>query len=201
MSEDNNILNQNDIDSLLAAEDKEVEGGSAPATEPVTEVESPAVDAEQDMDEAIPETEAEEQAVEDELEALSAEVPAETESEAVEDTYEKEESDAIIASTPPAENFAAGNTGTGTYHRDIDFIMDIPLQLRVEVGRTKVSIASLLSYGPGAVVELEKLAGEPLDIFVNDKLVARGEAIVVNDKFGVRLTDVVSKSERIENLS
>ncbi|MCB9478846.1 MAG: flagellar motor switch protein FliN [Deltaproteobacteria bacterium] len=84
--------------------------------------------------------------------------------------------------------------------RDMEFLKDIPLVVSVEVGRTKQTIGELLSLGSGSIVELEKLAGEPLEIFVNQKLVARGEAVIVNEKFGVRLTDVVSHSERLENL-
>jgi flagellar motor switch protein FliN len=84
--------------------------------------------------------------------------------------------------------------------RDLEFLMDIPLRVSVEVGRTKVTIQDLLSLGPGSIVELDKLAGEPLDVFINQKLVARGEAVIINEKFGVRLTDVVSRVERIENL-
>ena len=84
--------------------------------------------------------------------------------------------------------------------REMDFILDIPLQLTVEVGRSTIEIGELLQLGPGSIVELDKLAGEPLEIFANDKLVARGEAVIVNEKFGIRLTDVVSKHDRIENL-
>jgi flagellar motor switch protein FliN/FliY len=90
---------------------------------------------------------------------------------------------------------AAGNAP-----RDLEFILDIPLQLTVEVGRTAIEIGELLQLGPGSIVELDKLAGEPLEVYANDKLVARGEAVIVNEKFGIRLTDIVSKSERIETL-
>lgn len=84
--------------------------------------------------------------------------------------------------------------------RDLEFLMDIPLRVSVEVGRTRVTIQDLLSLGPGSIVELDKLAGEPLDVYINQKLVARGEAVIINEKFGVRLTDVVSRVERIANL-
>ncbi len=83
---------------------------------------------------------------------------------------------------------------------NINFILDIPLQLSVELGRTRMIINDLLQLGQGSVVELEKLAGEPLDILVNNKLVARGEVVVVNEKFGIRLTDIISPIERIEKL-
>lgn len=84
--------------------------------------------------------------------------------------------------------------------KNLQFILDIPLQLTVELGRTKILVKDVLQLNQGAVVELSKLAGEPLDIFVNSKLVARGEAVVVNDKFGVRLTDIVSPNERVEKV-
>jgi len=82
----------------------------------------------------------------------------------------------------------------------LKFILDIPLQLTVELGRTSLLVKELLQLNQGAVVELSKLAGEPLDVFVNSKLVARGEAVVVNEKFGVRLVDVVSPNERVEKV-
>jgi flagellar motor switch protein FliN len=84
--------------------------------------------------------------------------------------------------------------------RDLDFILDIPLEVSVELGRTKMLINDLLQLGQGSVIELSKLAGEPLEILVNRKLVARGEVVVVNEKFGVRLTDVISPMERIRQL-
>lgn len=84
--------------------------------------------------------------------------------------------------------------------KNLDFIMDIPLQLTVELGRTKLLVRDVLQLNQGSVVELTKLAGEPLDIFVNSKLVARGEAVVVNDKFGIRLLDIVSPNERVDKV-
>ncbi|GAB6060762.1 flagellar motor switch protein FliN [Desulfonatronum parangueonense] len=85
--------------------------------------------------------------------------------------------------------------------RDLDFILDIPLDVSAELGRTKLLINELLQLGQGSVVELNKLAGEPLEIFVNGKLVARGEAVVINEKFGVRLTDIISPIERVKQLA
>jgi len=82
----------------------------------------------------------------------------------------------------------------------LKFILDIPLQLTVELGRTSLLVKDVLQLNQGAVVELSKLAGEPLDVFINSKLVARGEAVVVNEKFGVRLVDVVSPNERVEKV-
>lgn len=83
---------------------------------------------------------------------------------------------------------------------DLDFILDIPLQIRVEVGRTKMMIQELLQLGKGSVVELNKLVGEPFEVLVNEKLVARGEVVVVNDHFGIRLTDIISPNERVKTL-
>ncbi len=84
--------------------------------------------------------------------------------------------------------------------RDLDFILDLPLEISVELGRTKLLINDLLQLGQGSVVELNKFAGEPLEILVNNKLIARGEAVVVNEKFGVRITDIISPLERVKQL-
>ena len=83
---------------------------------------------------------------------------------------------------------------------DLDVLMDIPVTLQLEIGRAKVSIRNLLSYTQGSVIEMDRLAGEPLDLLVNGTLIAHGEVVVINDKFGVRLTDVVSPQERIKKL-
>jgi len=83
----------------------------------------------------------------------------------------------------------------------LDFLLDVTLQITVEVGRARMTIQDLLQLGQGSVMELEKLAGEPLDIYVNGKQVARGEAVIVNEKFGVRLTDIISPDERVEGLA
>ena len=84
--------------------------------------------------------------------------------------------------------------------RELDFILDIPLDVSAELGRTRLLINELLQLGQGSVVELNKLAGEPLEVYVNGKLVARGEAVVINEKFGVRLTDINSPIERVKQL-
>lgn len=84
--------------------------------------------------------------------------------------------------------------------RKLELLLDVPLEVSVELGRSRLSIQNLLSLGPGSVIELDKVAGEPLDILVNGRLIARGEAVVVNDKFGVRLTDIVSRQERVARL-
>lgn len=85
--------------------------------------------------------------------------------------------------------------------RELDFILDIPLDVSAELGRTRLLINELLQLGQGSVIELNKLAGEPLEVYVNGKLVARGEAVVINEKFGVRLTDIISPIERVKQLA
>ena len=84
--------------------------------------------------------------------------------------------------------------------KDLDFILDIPLDVTVEMGRTRMLINDLLQMGQGSVIELNRLAGEPLDVLVNNKLVARGEVVVVSEKFGIRITDIVSPMERVKRL-
>ena len=98
------------------------------------------------------------------------------------------------------KDFSGGDMKSGT-HNDIDFILDIPVQLTVELGRTKIAIKNLLQLAQGSVVELDGLAGEPMDVLVNGCLIAQGEVVVVNDKFGIRLTDIISPSERIRKLN
>ena len=83
---------------------------------------------------------------------------------------------------------------------DLDMVMDIPVTISMEIGRTRISIRNLLQLSQGSVVELDRLAGEPMDVLVNDTLIAHGEVVVVNDKFGIRLTDVISAAERIKKL-
>lgn len=93
---------------------------------------------------------------------------------------------------------AGATSGSGN---DIDLIMDVPVQLTVELGRTRLTIKNLLQLGQGSVVELDGLAGEPMDIFVNGYLIAQGEVVVVEDKYGIRLTDIITPSERINRLN
>ncbi|MBX9818294.1 MAG: flagellar motor switch protein FliN [Burkholderiaceae bacterium] len=94
--------------------------------------------------------------------------------------------------------FSSGGEG---HANDINMVLDIPVQLSVELGRTKVPIKHILQLGQGSVVELDALAGEPMDVLVNGYLIAQGEVVVVNDKFGIRLTDVVTPSERLRRVS
>jgi flagellar motor switch protein FliN/FliY len=100
--------------------------------------------------------------------------------------------------TEAGQGRGASERGGGT--RDLDFILDIPLEISVELGRTRILVNDLLQLGQGSVVELTRLSDEPMDIYVNGKLFARGEVVVVNEKFGVRLTDVVSPVERVKRL-
>ena len=104
------------------------------------------------------------------------------------------------ASPAMFQEFSGAGIKTGT-HNDIDFILDIPVQLTVELGRTKIAIKNLLQLAQGSVVELDGLAGEPMDVLVNGCLIAQGEVVVVNDKFGIRLTDIITPSERIRKLN
>lgn len=98
--------------------------------------------------------------------------------------------------------FAPLTPGTeASVGRDISMILDIPVQLTVELGRTKISIKHILQLAQGSVVELDAMAGEPMDVLVNGYLIAQGEVVVVNEKFGVRLTDIVTPSERMRRLS
>jgi len=94
----------------------------------------------------------------------------------------------------------AGKSLKGNNKRNLDFLYDIPLNISVEVGRSKIKLKDLLKMGEGYVLELDKLAGEPLDLYVNSKLIAKGEAVMVGEKFGIRLTDVISTADRLENL-
>jgi len=100
-------------------------------------------------------------------------------------------------------NFGGGGGGGGNAAagNDINMILDIPVQLTVELGRTRIPIKNILQLAQGSVVELETLAGEPMDVLVNGYLIAQGEVVVVNDKFGIRLTDIVTPSERMRRLS
>ena len=100
----------------------------------------------------------------------------------------------------PAGNPKSGAMAASSPVQSLDFILDIPLKVTVELGRSKMSVRDILQLSQGSVVELSKLAGEPLEVLVNDKLIARGEVVVVNEKFGIRLTDIISPIERIEQL-
>ena len=102
--------------------------------------------------------------------------------------------------TPVFTEFSTKNKMKETQN-DIDFILDIPVQLTVELGRTKIAIKNLLQLAQGSVVELDGMAGEPMDVLVNGCLIAQGEVVVVNDKFGIRLTDIITPAERIKKIN
>jgi flagellar motor switch protein FliN/FliY len=108
--------------------------------------------------------------------------------------------ESVIAKSAKFQDFAS-KTETGDHPTDLDFILDIPVQLTVELGRTKIAIKNLLQLAQGSVVELEGLAGEPMDVLVNNCLIAQGEVVVVNDKFGIRLTDIITPAARIKKLN
>jgi flagellar motor switch protein FliN/FliY len=110
--------------------------------------------------------------------------------------------DIAAADALMASKTAAAATGSDAAEREVnlDVILDVPVTLSLEVGRTRLPIRSLLQLNQGSVVELERAAGEPLDVFVNGTLVAHGEVVVVNEKFGIRLVDVISPAERIRKL-
>ncbi len=126
----------------------------------------------------------EDEAAKEDLEAL----------EDIEDTDAGEDADEVL---DEAGKSAAPSGET----KSLDLILDIPLTVSVELGRSKMLINDLLQLGQGSVIELTKLVGEPLEVLVNQKLVARGEVVVVNEKFGVRLTDIVSPMERVQSLA
>lgn len=110
---------------------------------------------------------------------------------------------APAAGAQPAHIFPSfGETGSkASMMGELDMILDIPVQITVELGRTKITIKNLLQLAHGSVVELDAMAGEPMDVLVNGTLIAQGEVVVVNDKFGIRLTDIITPSERVRKLS
>ncbi|HEU4458606.1 MAG TPA: flagellar motor switch protein FliN [Methylibium sp.] len=132
----------------------------------------------------------------DEQDAMAAEWAAALEqqsSSSASEVMAPAEQPAAFANFTPTPGTGAGN--------DINMILDIPVQLTVELGRTRIPIKHILQLAQGSVVELDALAGEPMDVLVNGYLIAQGEVVVVNDKFGIRLTDIVTPSERMRRLS
>jgi len=135
-------------------------------------------------------------AASDEQDAMAAEwaaALAETKPETASEVQTDQVSPASFQNFQPTTASTAGN--------DINMILDIPVQLTVELGRTRIPIKHILQLAQGSVVELEAMAGEPMDVLVNGYLIAQGEVVVVNDKFGIRLTDIVTPSERMRRLS
>jgi flagellar motor switch protein FliN/FliY len=110
---------------------------------------------------------------------------------------------AVTQAAQPADIFPSfgGGAGNSGMMNELDMILDIPVQITVELGRTKITIKNLLQLAHGSVVELDAMAGEPMDVLVNGTLIAQGEVVVVNDKFGIRLTDIITPSERMRKLN
>ncbi|MBU1611159.1 MAG: flagellar motor switch protein FliN [Proteobacteria bacterium] len=182
MAEDQDKLAQEWADALLETDGDETEAPKAAAPEAAADT------GEASGDEALA----------DEWAAALAETEQE-------DLTQEKERGFLDTQMKPAQfadmsEIAKGPAPQGA-KRDLDFILDIPLEVSAELGRTKLLINELLQLGQGSVVELNKLAGEPLEIYVNGKLVARGEAVVINEKFGIRLTDIISPIERVKQLA
>ncbi len=114
---------------------------------------------------------------------------------------ENEESDENTQESEILEKTPEEMAEQGQGEMNLDFILDIPLELSVELGKTKMLVNDLLQLGQGTIIELNKLAGEPLEVYINHKLVAKGEVVVVNEKFGVRLTDVITPIDRVKSLA
>ena len=138
-----------------------------------------------------------------------ADTPDASSQDAIADDWAAALAEAEAASAPatavasPAANVfpSLGGGVAGQQRDDIDLVLDIPVQLTVELGRTRIPIKHILQLAQGSVIELDALAGEPMDVLVNGFLIAQGEVVVVNDKFGIRLTDIVTPSERMRRLS
>jgi len=112
----------------------------------------------------------------------------------------EEQSDAEATAAPITQLDDDAKPARQDIDIDLDMVLDIPVTISMEIGRTKINVRNLLQLSQGSVVELDRLAGEPMDVLVNDTLIAHGEVVVVNDKFGIRLTDVISAEERIKKL-
>ncbi|WP_022852810.1 flagellar motor switch protein FliN [Thermodesulfatator atlanticus] len=178
-------LRQDDIDALLNQED-------APKEEPKEDAAKEA-DASSEVD--VGDAEADllaqwEEALQEAKQQESAQPEA---------PQEESKKEPPQASEPQFEEFRPGGNGTEG-HPSLDFILDIPLEISVEIGRTKMIINDLLKLSQGSIIELNKLAGEPAEIYVNKRLMARGEVVVVNDRFAVRLTEIISPQERVRQL-
>ncbi len=133
--------------------------------------------------------------LENDEQAMADEWAAAMEEQGVDE--DEEEEDAQSVELDELENTAGGNSDVSP---DLDVILDIPVSISMEVGSTPITIRNLLQLNQGSVIELDRLAGEPLDVLVNGTLIAHGEVVVVNEKFGIRMTDVISPSERIKKL-
>jgi flagellar motor switch protein FliN len=108
--------------------------------------------------------------------------------------------DAVEKVEMPAIDAASAGAGRGQDNENLDVILDVPVTIAMEIGRARIPIRNLLQLNQGSVVELERLAGEPLDVLVNGMLIAHGEVVVINERFGIRFTDVISPAERVQKL-
>ncbi len=135
-------------------------------------------------------------------------VSAPADDDATDDDWAAAMAEQALADAAPAAEVQRANifpsfgeqTSQGTLLNELDMILDIPVQMSVELGRTRITIKNLLQLAHGSVVELDAMAGEPLNVFVNGTLIAQGEVVVVNDKFGIRLTDIVTPAERARKI-
>ncbi len=185
-------LRQDDIDALLnqnQEEEPEKKGAESEETK-----------AEEGGTPEVGEAEADllaqwEEALKEAQEAKPQEGSSSAEEKAAQKSEAKE---APSAAQPSFEEFRQAEGGEG--HPNLDFILDIPLEISVEIGRSKMIINDLLKLSQGSIIELNKLAGEPAEIYVNQRLMARGEVVVVNDRFAVRLTEIISPQERVRQL-
>jgi flagellar motor switch protein FliN/FliY len=143
----------------------------------------------------------------DEMENM--ENPVEDDGQISEDDWAAAMAEQAVTESEAAQNaqpadifpsFGSAGLGGGMMN-ELDMILDIPVQMTVELGRTKITIKNLLQLAHGSVVELDAMAGEPMDVLVNGTLIAQGEVVVVNDKFGIRLTDIITPSERMRKLN
>ena len=140
--------------------------------------------------------------LEDDLEAASGELEEEMTDDWAAALEEQEVADASEddVSAQPLDELMDNSEAAHSENPDLEVILDIPVNISMVVGNTQISIRNLLQLNQGSVIELDRLAGEPLDVMVNDTLIAHGEVVVVNEKFGIRLTDVISAAERIRKL-
>jgi flagellar motor switch protein FliN/FliY len=137
---------------------------------------------------------------------ISASTEPQEEDQISEDDWASAMAEQAVTDTPavqPADifpSFGGGIANLGMMN-ELDMILDIPVKITVELGRTKITIKNLLQLAHGSVVELDAMAGEPMDVLVNGTLIAQGEVVVVNDKFGIRLTDIITPSERMKKIN
>ncbi|MEB7539696.1 flagellar motor switch protein FliN [Pantoea anthophila] len=127
--------------------------------------------------------------------------PVETDEQAIDDLWGAAMNEQLTAENSPGAAAPVSEAPVAALSEDLNLVLDIPVNMTVELGRTRMTIKELLRLNQGSVVSLEGLAGEPLDILINGYLIAQGEVVVVSDKFGVRITDIITPSERMQRLS